>query len=84
VLRVPSVILANLVLGENVVPEFLQEECTPENLAGALESVMSDTRARRAQIDAFGRLDRIMEIGSTSPARKAAEIVLRHATEKRG
>ena len=27
--RLPSVILANLVLGENVVPEFLQEDCTP-------------------------------------------------------
>ena len=35
-IRVPSVILANLVLGENVVPEFLQDACTPERLAEAL------------------------------------------------
>src|SRR6201987_1336842 len=32
VVRVPSIILANLVLGENVVPEFHQEECTAERL----------------------------------------------------
>ena len=35
-IKVNSVILANLVIGENVVPEFLQEDCTPEKLvAGA-------------------------------------------------
>ena len=28
----PSAILANLVLGENIVPEFLQRDCTPEKL----------------------------------------------------
>jgi len=79
VLHVPSVILANLVLGENVVPELLQEDCTPENLAAALEPLMSDTPERRRQIEAFARLDRIMDIGTTSPARKAADIVLRYA-----
>ena len=28
VIQVKSVILANLVIGENVVPEFLQQDCT--------------------------------------------------------
>ena len=31
--RLTSVILANLVIGENVVPEFLQRDCTPQALA---------------------------------------------------
>ena len=31
-IKVNSVILANLVIGENVIPEFLQEHCTPEKL----------------------------------------------------
>src|SRR5262249_28072707 len=35
-IKVPSVILANLVLGENVVPEFMQEACVAEELAEAL------------------------------------------------
>ena len=34
--RVPSYILANLVLGQNVVPELVQEECTPDRLSDAL------------------------------------------------
>jgi lipid-A-disaccharide synthase len=74
--RVPSYILANLVLGENVVPEIVQDKCTPDNLAAALAPLIGDTPERRRQTDAFARLDRIMEIGSRTPATRAAEIVL--------
>ena len=75
-IKVPSVILANLVLGENVVPEFIQEACTADNLAAALVPLLGDTPQRRRQIEAFSRLDRIMEIGSSVPALRAADIVL--------
>ncbi len=74
-IRVPSVILANLVLGENVVPEFLQTDCTPERLSAALLPLLSDTPERRAQIEAFSRFDELMEIGRAEPAKRAAEIV---------
>jgi lipid-A-disaccharide synthase len=75
-INVPSVILANLVLGENVVPEFLQEACTAANLAGALAPLLGDTAERGRQLAAFSRLDEIMQIGSSAPAARAAEIVL--------
>jgi lipid-A-disaccharide synthase len=75
-IKVPSVVLANLVLGENVVPEFLQEACTADNLAAALAPLFGETTDRRRQLEAFGRLDGIMEIGSSAPAGRAAEIVL--------
>ncbi len=78
-----SVILANLVIGENVVPELLQEDCTPETLAGALLPLLSDTPARRRQVEAFGRLDAIMAIGSMAPSAKAAGIVLEVARRGR-
>src|SRR5262249_33724493 len=55
--RLPSVILANLVIGQNVVPELLQEESTPERLADALAAVVGDTEQRRRQIEGFQRLD---------------------------
>jgi lipid-A-disaccharide synthase len=74
--RLPSVILANLVLGENVVPELLQEDCTPDNLAAALEPLIFDTPERRKQIEAYRRLDDIMAVGGTTPSARAASIVL--------
>jgi lipid-A-disaccharide synthase len=77
--RIPSIILTNLLLGENVVPELLQHDCTAEKLAAALLPLLADTPERRRQIEAFSRLDAIMEVGSNAPALRAAEIVLAEA-----
>ena len=74
--KVPSAILTNLVLGENVVPEFLQRDCTPERLAAALVPLLSDTPERRRQIEAFARLDAVMDIGKATPSDRAAAVVL--------
>jgi lipid-A-disaccharide synthase len=77
VVRASSVILANLVLGDNVVPEFIQQDCTPQKLAPALRDVLSDTPLRRRQVAAFARLDAIMSTAGQSPSARAADIVLR-------
>jgi lipid-A-disaccharide synthase len=73
--RLSSVILANLVIGENVVPEFLQRDCTAQRLAEALLPLLSDTPERSRQVDAFAGLDRIMALDE-APSAKAAAIVL--------
>jgi lipid-A-disaccharide synthase len=75
-IKVNSVILANLVVGENVVPEFLQEECTPEKLSRALREVLGDSALRRRQAEAFAKIDSIMSTGNQPPSVRAADIVL--------
>jgi lipid-A-disaccharide synthase len=75
-IRVSSVILANLVIGKDVIPEFLQEDCTPEKLAQALGDVLSDSALRREQLEAFATLDTIMSTGDQPPSVRAADIVL--------
>jgi lipid-A-disaccharide synthase len=81
-IRVHSVILANLVLGENVVPEFLQEDCTADRLAAALAPLLQDGPERRRQLEAFARLDTIMQIGEGTPSVKAAEVVIELARSR--
>jgi len=75
-IKVRSVILANLVLGENVVPEFLQEDCTPDNLSRALRDMLLDTPMRQRQLKAFAGIDGVMATGNKSPSVRAAEVVL--------
>ncbi|MBV9078378.1 MAG: lipid-A-disaccharide synthase, partial [Methylobacteriaceae bacterium] len=76
-IRVPTIVLANLVLGENVVPERVQWDCTPKKLADTLLPLLTDTPERRRQVEAFGRLDAIMESGGpTTPSERAASIVI--------
>jgi lipid-A-disaccharide synthase len=73
---IKSIILANLVIGEDAVPQMLQADCTPQRLARELVPLIGDTPERQRQLDAFARLDAIMEIGTRSPANRAADIVL--------
>jgi lipid-A-disaccharide synthase len=75
-IKLPTVILANLVLGENIVPEFLQGDCTSERLAAALAPLLADTPERRRQVDAFAGLDRVMNLGGPAPSDQAAAVVL--------
>ena len=77
VVKVPSIVLPNLILGENVIPEFIQGHCTPEALASALRRLLGESVDRARQTAAFARLDAAMAIapGST-PSRMAAEVVL--------
>ncbi len=75
-IKVQSVILANLVIGEDVIPEFLQENCTADNLARALRVIVADTPERRRQVEAFDRIEAIMSTGKEPPSVRAADIVL--------
>jgi lipid-A-disaccharide synthase len=78
-INVPSVILANLVLGENIVPQFLQYNATPKKLAAAMLGIMVDGSRRQRQVEAFKRLNTIMGIGGAKPSERAAVIVLEAA-----
>jgi len=75
-IKIRNIILANLVIGENVVPQILQRDCTPGRLAAALIPLLLDTPERQRQVEAFARLDGIMEIGRVIPSERAAAIVL--------
>lgn len=74
-IKVPSIVLANLILGENAIPERVQWDCTPEKLAEALAPLFEDGPERRTQVEAFERLDAIMATGDEGPSERAARIV---------
>jgi lipid-A-disaccharide synthase len=75
-LKVPSVVLANLVIGENVFPELLQEDCTPEKLSAALEPLFGDTPERARQLDGLARIAGRMTLDSGTPSERAADTVM--------
>ncbi|WP_428481794.1 lipid-A-disaccharide synthase [Pyruvatibacter mobilis] len=75
--KVNSIVLANLVLGRNVIPEYLQEDCEPETLARALLPLMTDTPERDEMLSALGEMRmRLGDDGGLRPAERAAEVVL--------
>lgn len=77
--NIPSIVLPNLVLGENAFPEFMEERCTPENLSAALLPLLKGGQERDKQIDAFKGIEKKMCLANSQPSDMAAKIVLEHA-----
>lgn len=75
-IKVPSVILPNLILDERAVPEFLQEEALASRLVPAVLALVDDMPARAAQIEALSRLEKRMRDDGAGPSEKAARLVL--------
>jgi lipid-A-disaccharide synthase len=76
IVKIPHVHLVNVVLGREAVPEFLQHECTPENLAAAARRLLDDGAARAAQLEACAEALRALGYGATVPGLRAADEVL--------
>jgi lipid-A-disaccharide synthase len=72
--------LANLILGEKIMPELLQRDAAAQNLADALVPLIGDTAERRRQCEGLARLDAVMEVGVAVPSARAAAIVLAMAS----
>lgn len=75
-LRVETASLINLVAGERIVPEFIQERCTAEAIAPALLGLLRDEGARAAQRAAFAGVLSALGQGGPAPSLRAARSVL--------
>jgi lipid-A-disaccharide synthase len=60
-----------------VVPELLQEDCTPEKLAATLRTLLRDASAAAAQRAAFREVMATLAVPGRRPSAAAAEEVLR-------
>ncbi|VAX09696.1 Lipid-A-disaccharide synthase [hydrothermal vent metagenome] len=72
-IKIPHIAMANLLAGDELAPEFIQGECTPDNLGGALMRFL-DSPEQVAEIKGvYHRIHRDMRQDSS---RKAAEAIL--------
>lgn len=69
----PYVGLPNILAGEFIVPEFLQEEATPENLAQAVTNLLFDPVSRQGLEARFGRM--LAELRQDAASKAAAAIL---------
>lgn len=74
--KAPFATLMNVAAGREIVPEYLQTRCTPENLANATAPLLSSPAARARQVAAQDKALDAMGKGGRPAADIAAEAVL--------
>ena len=79
-----SVVLPNLILGENVFPELLNEECSGERLSAALLPLMRGGVERDRQLAGLARVTERVRATDEPPSLRAAKIVLAYAEDTQG
>jgi lipid-A-disaccharide synthase len=72
-LYLPYVSLPNILAGELLVPELLQDAATPAALSAALVDLVRDSQAQRRQIERFGDFHHLLR---QNTAAKAADAVI--------
>src|SRR5262249_36500049 len=79
--KVPYACMVNLIAGRQIVPELLQDDFTPKNVARELETILRDGREREAQLAGFAEVRAKLQAGSDgrSPAERAADAILKLA-----
>ncbi len=77
VIKVRHAHLANIMMKETVVPEFLQHQCKPDKIAEDILKLMDDPEAIAAEQAAFEKLREMLNTGDDeSSSAKAARFVL--------
>lgn len=77
---VPAWSMPNLIAGETVVPEFLQEQAVPEVVAAELEALLEAGAARTRQLESFEAVRAQLGVGgATERVAKIAEELLETA-----
>jgi lipid-A-disaccharide synthase len=72
-LYLPYVGMPNILAGERLVPELLQDQATPAALAAALLDLLRDSAAQRRQVARFAEFHELLR---RNAAEKAADAVL--------
>jgi lipid-A-disaccharide synthase len=76
-IKTPTVVLPNLILGHNAFPEFYQEDVASAPLAAALAEIVADSDARRRQLTELERLSELMLLSDgVQPSDKAAQAIV--------
>jgi len=76
----PYVGMPNILAGEKLVPELLQDDANPAALAQALVTLLRDTSAQRRQIERFREFHHLLR---QNAAEKAADAVLNVLEERK-
>ena len=82
IVKVPYISLANLVAGEEIVPEFIQNAVNPASLAAEAADILTDDARRAEMVEKLHRVK--MTLGSGGATARTAHLALSLIGEQHG
>jgi len=76
--KVPFAAMTNLIAGKQIVPEFLQNEMTPENLANVVKPLLNNSHERKNMLLGYEEVRRTL--GMPGAYERTAEAILSRTT----
>ncbi|MDE2516075.1 MAG: lipid-A-disaccharide synthase [Rhodospirillales bacterium] len=81
-IKVPRYTIVNLLAGDALIPELMQEDCTPDQLAAALDALLEPGAAATQRAGLAQVLEGLAPPGGLRPSEAAAAAVLELATPR--
>lgn len=81
-LHIQFVNLSNILLGREVVPELLQDACTPENIARHIKRFLNQDDLYRRQMEGLKKVRQVLGLGKQTPSQKACDAILEMINKK--
>lgn len=81
-IQIDKIGLPNIIAGEEIIPEFIQDEFKAERILPVLEEYLTNAEKNREKRAALSRIKRKMQ--STGAAKNAAKIAMEMINSKRG
>jgi len=78
-IRVNYLGMPNILAGKQIVPEFIQQDATPERIADTVWRLYSDEGGRKSMVHEMDRV--VAMLGEKGAGKRAAEVVVRDLTE---
>ena len=75
-LHIQFVNLSNILLGREVVPELLQDDCNVQNIIYHVEELLKKGALYERQMEGFAKVKEILGLGEQTPSANACDVIL--------
>ncbi|MBQ9034860.1 MAG: lipid-A-disaccharide synthase [Alphaproteobacteria bacterium] len=75
-LHIQFVNLSNILLGREIVPELLQQDCAPDNILQYVEKFLAHEQLYNRQMNGFADVRKLLGMGEQTPSDNAATEIL--------
>ncbi len=81
-LKIQFVNLSNILLGREIIPELLQENCNEEKIIYYVEELLKKEAVYERQMEGFSKVKELLGVGEQTPSANACDVVFNMINKK--